>query len=162
MWKKILIYKSYFDLVYLKHKSFFHNLNLKIILGVIKIQPKNHKVKIIYTDKIKLIKPFKREHKLIELIIPKYNPDKQYDREGFLKLENLCSNLLYQKSEMNADDFLIVLTDKIIKNKNEINILLNWIDKAQIKKLNKLNYYIRQLLTKINGKIFIMLVIVKD
>ena len=131
MWKKILIYKSYFDLVYLKHKSFFHILNLKINLGVIKIPPNNHKVKIIYTDKIKLIVPFEKIHKLIELIIPKYNPDKQYDREGFLKLENLCSNLLYQKSEMNADDFLIVLTDKIIKNKNEKNTLVNWIDKPK-------------------------------
>ena len=38
---------------------------------------------------------------------------------------------------MNADDFLIVLTDKIIKNKNEIKTLVNWIDKAQIKKINK-------------------------
>ena len=38
---------------------------------------------------------------------------------------------------MNADDFLIVLTDKIIKNKNEINTLLNWIDKAPNKKIKQ-------------------------
>ena len=63
---------------------------------------------------------------------------------------------------MNADDHLIGLSDKIIKNKNEKNTLVNWTDKAQIKKLNKRNYYLRQLLTKINGKIFIMLVIAKD
>ena len=47
-----------------------------------------------------------------------------------MKLETLCSNLLYEKGEKNADNDFIVLIDKIIKNKNEINILLNWIDKA--------------------------------
>ena len=52
-------------------------------------------------------------------------------------MEALCSNLLYEKSEMNADDDFIVLTDKIIKNKNEKNTLLNWIDKAPNKKIKQ-------------------------
>ena len=64
---------------------------------------------------IKIIIPFKREHKLLELIIPKNNPYNQYDKERILKLEALCPNLLY---------YAIGLSDEIIKNKNEINTFI--------------------------------------
>ena len=81
---------------------------------------------------IKIIIPFKREHKLLELIIPKNNPYNQYDKERILKLEALCPNLLYY-----ADNYLIGLSDEVIRNKNEINTLLNGLTKHHIKKLNK-------------------------
>ena len=75
-------FNSNFDFDFLKNKSFFESLNLKIIHDIIKLQFKNNKVKIDnITDKLKIIILFSKDVELFELIIPKYNPEKKYDKE---------------------------------------------------------------------------------
>ena len=55
------------------------------------------------------------------------------DKEEILKLKTLCSNLLYDKNDLNEDNR--GFTNKIIKSKNEIDTLLNWINESPLTKL---------------------------
>ena len=131
-------YNSNFDFNFLKKKSFFDCLNIQIISSILKEQLKNSKAKIKKcgneeNELLLSIKLNKNDEALV-LIIPKYEKNLHMDKEEILKLKTLCSNLVYE-TEGNLIEDNEGFTNKIIKNKNEINTLLNWIDKAPRMKL---------------------------
>ena len=131
-------YNSNFDFNFLKKKSFFDCLNIQIISSILKEQLKNSKAKIKKcgneeNELLLSIKLNKNDEALV-LIIPKYEKNLHMDKEEILKLKTLCSNLVYE-TEGNLIEDNEGFTNKIIKNKKEINTLLNWIDKAPRMKL---------------------------
>ena len=137
-------YNSNFDFNFLKNKSFFECLNMQIIFSILIEQLKNSKAEIKKygsegNELLLSIKLNKNDEALV-LIIPKYEKNLYLDKEEILKLKTLCSNLLYDKNkfvgtEGNLNEDNIGFTNRIIKNKNEIDTLLNWINKAPLTKL---------------------------
>ena len=69
----------------------------------------------------------------LQLIIPKYDKNEQLDKEEILKLKTLCSNLLFKINEGFTTDEGFDdnkgFTNKIIKNDDEMNLILNAIHK---------------------------------
>ena len=73
----------------------------------------------------------------MQLIIPKYEKNEQLDKEEFLKLKTLCSNLLFKINGCFVSDEgfkdnneNIWFTNKIIKDINERNLIINAIHKV--------------------------------
>ena len=136
-------YNSNFDFDFLKTKAFFQCLNLQIIFSIIIEQLKNSKATINKNsnngNEIKLNIGLNKNDEVLELIIPKYEKNEQIDKEEFLKLKTLCSNLLFKISGCFASDEgfddNIGFTNKIIKGIDEMNLILNAIHKAPNMKL---------------------------
>lgn len=138
-------YNSNFDFDFLKTKAFFQCLNLQIILSILKEQLKNSKVSINKyansnkKDEIKLSITLNKNDEELKLIIPKYERNEQIDKEEFLKLKTLCSNLLFKINgcfvSCEGFDENKGFTNKIIKDINEMNLILNAIHKKPNMKL---------------------------
>lgn len=130
-------YNSNFDFDFLKKKSFFECLNIPIIFSILEEQLKNSKAEIKKcgneANEILLCIKLNTNNEALVLIIPKYEKNLYMDKEEILKLKTLCSNLLYDKNDLNEDNR--GFTNKIIKNKNEIDTLLNWINESPLTKL---------------------------
>ena len=131
-------YNSNFDFDFLKTKSFFECLNIQIICSILQEQIKNLKAEIKKcgneANELLLSIKLNKNDEALDLIIPKYEKNLHMDKEEILKLKTLCSNLLYDKNkfvgtEGNLNEDNEGFTNKIIKNKNEMNTLLNWINK---------------------------------
>ena len=136
-------YNSNFDSDFLKSKAFFQCLNLQIILSILKEQLKNSKANINKnSNEIKLNIALNKNDEELELIIPQYKSNEQIDKEEFLKLKTLCSNLLFKinryfasDEELNNIEENAGFTKKIIKDFDEINLILNGINKKPNMKL---------------------------
>ena len=129
-------YNSNFDFDFLKSKAFFQCLNLQIVISIIKEQLKNSKVNINKNSKkneMKLNITLNKNDEELQLIIPKYDKNEQIDKEEILKLKTLCSNLLFKINEGFTTDEGFDdnkgFTNKIIKNDDEMNLILNAIHK---------------------------------
>jgi len=131
-------YNSNFDFDFLKKKSFFECLNIPIIFSILEEQLKNSKAEIKKcgneANELLLSIKLNKNDEALDLIIPKYEKNLHLDKEEILKLKTLCFNLLYVKNkfvgtEGNLNEDNEGFTNKIIKNKNEMNTLLNWINK---------------------------------
>ena len=129
-------YNSNFDFDFLKSKAFFQCLNLQIVISIIKEQLKNSKVNINKNSKkneMKLNITLNKNDEELQLIIPKYDKNEQIDKEEMLKLKTLCSNLLFKINEGFTTDEGFDdnkgFTNKIIKNDDEMNLILNAIHK---------------------------------
>jgi hypothetical protein len=123
-------YNSNFDFDFLKNKSFFSCLDLQTIYSTLKIQLKNQKVKIDSgtsgANKIKLNIILNKENEPLILFIPKYIENEQIDMDEILKLKTLCANSEKTNNDNNQD--LRGFTSEIIKNKEEADMLMNWIN----------------------------------
>ena len=135
-------YNSNFDFDFLKSKAFFQCLNLQIVISIIKEQLKNSKVNINKNSKkneMKLNITLNKNDEELQLIIPKYDKNEQIDKEEILKLKTLCSNLLFKINEGFTTDEGFDdnkgFTNKIIKNDDEMNLILNAIHKKPNSKL---------------------------
>lgn len=135
-------YNSNFDFDFLKSKAFFQCLNLQIVISIIKEQLKNSKVNINKNSKkneMKLNITLNKNDEELQLIIPKYDKNEQIDKEEILKLKTLCSNLLFKINEGFTTDEGFDdnkgFTNKIIKNDDEMNLILNAIHKKPNLKL---------------------------
>ena len=136
-------YNSNFDFDFLKTKAFFQCLNLEIICSIIKEQLNNSKATINKNpnngNEIKLNITLNKNDEVLQFIIPKYEKNEQIDKEEFLMLKTLCSNLLFKISGCFASDERfddnIGFTNKIIKGIDEMNLILNAIHKAPNMKL---------------------------
>lgn len=135
-------YNSNFDFDFLKSKAFFQCLNLQIVISIIKEQLKNSKVNINKNSKkneMKLNIILNKNDEELQLIIPKYDKNEQIDKEEILKLKTLCSNLLFKINEGFTTDEGFDdnkgFTNKIIKNDDEMNLILNAIHKKPNLKL---------------------------
>lgn len=111
---------------------------MEIILYIIKEQLKQSKVQINKCpnkrNEVKISITLNKKDETLELIIPKYNKNEQIDKEEILKLKTLCSNLLYKINGYygteEGNNHNIGFTNKIIKNNDEANLILNSIHKG--------------------------------
>ena len=128
-------YNSNFDFDFLRNKSFFSCLDLQIIYLTLKLQIKNKKVKIDFEtgnkNNIKLSIILDKEDEPLILIIPKYNENEEIDKDEILRLKTICANLDKNNNENNED--LRGFTNEIIKNSEEADMLLNWINEKGTK-----------------------------
>ena len=141
-------YNSNFDFNFLKNKSFFSCLDLQTIYLTLKIQLKNKKVKIDSeennTNEIKLSIILNKEDEPLILFIPKYNENEKIDMDEMIRLKTINLNL--EKNNKNNDiSFntrdLRGFTNEIIKNREEADMLLNWInEKGTNLKIEKILY----------------------
>ena len=67
-----------------------------------------------------------KDDEFLESIIPKYGKNEPIDREEALKLKIFCSKFLHKPNETKT---VYRLTEKVIKNSKEVNMLLNFIEK---------------------------------
>jgi len=129
-------YNANFDFNYLKNKSFFSCLNLEIICMTLKLQLKNKKVKIINEandiNQIKLVITLDKENSPLTLIIPKFIENEQIDQDEILRLKTISVNLGFYNNNINSANEskdLRGFTNEIIKNREEADMLLKWIDR---------------------------------
>ena len=139
-------YNSNFDFDYMKTKAFFKCLNLQIILSILIEQLEQLKARVKINsnkkDEMQLNIALNKNDEELQLIIPKYEKNEQIDKEEFLKLKTLCSNLLFKingcfiSDEGFGDNIKNYgFTNKIIKDINEMDLILTAIQKAPNMKL---------------------------
>jgi hypothetical protein len=120
---------------------------LQTIYLTLKIQLKNKKVKIDSEENLNEIKLkiiLNKEDEPLILFIPKYNENEKIDMDEMLRLRTINLNL--EKNNKNNDLSLNTqdlrgFTSEIIKNGEEADMLLNWInEKGTNLKIEKILY----------------------
>jgi len=137
-------YIANFDYDFLRRKAFFQCCNLEIIKLIFIKCIKDSKIEIIqkYENEIECSFLLNEDNKKLKLIIPKYNKNEVMDIQDIIGLKTLYTNLKseYEKIIGKVDNgetptpndghnYFRGFTNKIIKNVDEANTLLGWIDK---------------------------------